>query len=142
MNSRCAREKLRKEFRKKKNLGNHYLGCRKWGFKRWGFKEIRGYLRKRPFSSVFWIFQVLLSPSGKGRKRQKKGEKGRFPPISGRGGQTLLKPPFVTPPFVAAQITPQNCLWNYYVIHPVGMVSVDLAAIQCDLLGRGLPWRV
>ena len=34
---------------------------------------------KRPFSSVFWIFQVLLAPSGKGRK---KAEKGRFWPIS------------------------------------------------------------
>ena len=39
----------------------------------------------------------------KGRKRQKKGEKGRFRPISRTGGQTPLKPPFVTPPFAAAQ---------------------------------------
>ena len=61
---------------------------------------------KRPFSSVFWIFQVLFVPSGKGRKRQKKGEKGRFRPISRKGGQTPLKPPFVTPPFAAAQIPP------------------------------------
>ena len=63
-------------------------------------EDIRG---KRPFSSVFWISQVLFVPSGKGRKRQKKGEKGRFRPISGKGGQTPLKPPFVTPPFAAAQ---------------------------------------
>ena len=46
---------------------------------------------------------MLFAPSGKGRKRQKKGEKGRFRPISRKGGQTPLKPPFVTPPFAAAQ---------------------------------------
>ena len=51
-------------------------------------EDIRG---KRPFSCVFWIFQVLFRPSGKGRKRPKKG------------GQTPLKPPFVTPPFAAVQ---------------------------------------
>ena len=61
-------------------------------------KDIRG---KRPFSSVFWIFQVLFGPSKKGQKRQKKAEKARFWPISGTGGQTPLKPPFVTPPFAA-----------------------------------------
>ena len=47
---------------------------------------------------------MLFAPSGKGRKRQKKGEKGRFRPISRKGGQTPLKPPFVRPPFVAAQL--------------------------------------
>ena len=46
---------------------------------------------------------MLLAPSGKGRKRQKKGDFGRFRPISKKGGQTPLKPPFVTPPFAAAQ---------------------------------------
>ena len=56
-----------------------------------------------PFSSVFWISQVLFGPSGKGRKRQKKGELGRFRPISRTGGQTPLKPPCVTPPFAALQ---------------------------------------
>ena len=57
------------------------------------------WLRKNAF------FLRFLGPSGKGRKRQKKGEKGRFRPISGKGGQTPLKPPFVTPPlnFAAAQ---------------------------------------
>ena len=62
-------------------------------------EDIRG---KRPFSSVFWIFQVLFGPSGKGRKKAEKGrktsEKGRLQPISRKGGQTPLKPPFVTPP--------------------------------------------
>ena len=47
---------------------------------------------------------MLSGPSGKGRKRQKKGEKGRFRPISRTGGQTPLKPPFVTPPFAALQL--------------------------------------
>ena len=46
---------------------------------------------------------MLFGPSGKGQKRQKKGEKGRFRPISRKDGQTPLKPPFVTPPFAAAQ---------------------------------------
>ena len=40
---------------------------------------------------------MLFAPSGKGRKRQKKGEKGRLRPISRKGGQTPLKPLFVTP---------------------------------------------
>ena len=35
---------------------------------------------------------MLFRPSGKGRKRQKKGEEGRFRPISRTGGQTPLKP--------------------------------------------------
>ena len=44
-------------------------------------------------------------PSGKGRKRQKKGEKGRIWLISRmKGGQTPLKPPFATPPFAADQV--------------------------------------
>ena len=46
---------------------------------------------------------MLFGPSENGRKRQKKGEKGRFRPISWKGSQTPLKPPFVTPPFAAAQ---------------------------------------
>ena len=86
----------------------NYVMCETWGAANGGLRD--GGLRKsediwgkRPFSSVFWIFQVFLAPSGKGRKRQKKNEKGRFRPISGRGGQTPLKPPFVTPPFAAAQ---------------------------------------
>ena len=52
---------------------------------------------KRPVSSVLWISQVLFTPSGKERKRQKKGEKGRFWPISRMGGQTPLKPHLLHP---------------------------------------------
>ena len=78
-----------------------FLGCRKWGFKRWGFKEIRGYLRKKAFFLRFLDFPGALQAL---RKRAKKAEKGRFRPISRKGGQTPLKPPFVTPPFAAAQI--------------------------------------
>ena len=54
---------------------------------------------------------MLFGPSGKG---QKKGEKGRFRPISRKAGQTPLKPPFVTPPFAATRLNstllvqPQN----------------------------------
>ena len=54
---------------------------------------------------------MLFGPSGKGQKRQKKGEKGRFRPVSREGGQTPLKPPFVTPPFAAALRGP-NCHWG------------------------------
>ena len=64
---------------------------------------------------------MLFAPSGKGRKRQKKGEKGRFRPISEKGGQTPLKPPFVTPPFAAVQ--------------RIGMWSAEL---QCEIRR----WRV
>ena len=44
---------------------------------------------KRPFSSVFWISLVLFAPSEKGQKRQKKGGKGQFRPISRKGGHPL-----------------------------------------------------
>ena len=47
---------------------------------------------------------MLLAPSRKGRQRQKKGAKGRFQPTSRTGGETPLKPPFVTPPFAASQV--------------------------------------
>ena len=76
------------------------LGCRKWGFKRWGFKQIRVYLRKKAFFLRFLDFPGALRTL---RKRAKKGDFGRFRQISRKGGQTPLKPPFVTPPFAAAQ---------------------------------------
>ena len=46
----------------------------------------------------------FFGPSGKGRKNQKKSEKGQVRLISRKGSQTPLKCPFVTPPFAAAQI--------------------------------------
>ena len=73
-------------------------GAANGGLRDGGLSKSEDILGKRPFSFVFWISQVLFVPSGKGRKRQKKGEKGRFWPISRKGGQTPLKPPFVTPP--------------------------------------------
>ena len=80
------------------------------GLRDGGLSESEDIWGKRPFSSVFWISQVLFAPSGKGRKRQKLGEKGRFRPISRKGGQTPLKPPFVTPPFAA---TSQSNEWGF-----------------------------
>ena len=77
------------------------------GLRDGGLSESEEIWGKRPFSSVFWISHVLFAPSGKGRKRQKKGEKGRFRPISRKGGQTPLKPPFLTPPFVATNLLGQ-----------------------------------
>ena len=63
------------------------LECRKkWGLKRWGLKQIGGCLRFLRFPDF-----LLFGPSGKGRA------------ISRKGGQTPLKPQFVTPAFVAAQ---------------------------------------
>ena len=79
------------------------------GLRDGGLSKTEDIWGKRPFSSVFWISQVLFAPSGKGRKRQKKGEKGRFRPISRKAGQTPLKPPFVTPPFAAAQFEDDFC---------------------------------
>ena len=78
-------------------------GAANGGLRDGGLSKSEDIWGKRPFSTVFWISQVLFVPPGKGRKRLKKGEKGRFLPISGKGGQTPLKPPFVTPPFAAAQ---------------------------------------
>ena len=72
-----VRANLPKKFAFKR--GVFLLGCRKWGFKRWGFKEIRGYLRKKAFSSVFWIFfRCSSAPSKKGRKRPISADFGRF----------------------------------------------------------------
>ena len=67
------------------------------GLRDGGLSKSEDICGKRPFSSVFWISQVLFTPSGKGRKRQKKGEKGRFWPISGKGGQTPLNPHLLHP---------------------------------------------
>ena len=46
---------------------------------------------------------MLFGPSRKGLKRQRKGGKGRKMPVSRKGSQTPLKPPFVTPPFAASR---------------------------------------
>ena len=60
---------------------------------------------KRPFYTRFSRFPRCSSPppekGEKGRKRAKR-------PTSRNGGQTPLKPPFVTPPFAAAQIKAQK----------------------------------
>ena len=87
----------------KRRINKKIWSAANGGLRDGGLSKSEDIWGKRPFSSVFWIFQVLFAPSGKGRKRQEKGEKGRFRPISGEGGQTPLKPPFVTPPFAAAQ---------------------------------------
>ena len=71
---------------KHENILRYYcLECRKWGLRDGGFKQIAGYLRKKAFFLRFLDFQVLFGPSGKGQKRQKKGEKGRPSPGLGWG---------------------------------------------------------
>ena len=73
-----------------------FFRSQKWGFKRGARKQIWGYLRKKAFFLRYPGFlRCSLHPP-------EKGEKGRFRPISRKGGQTPLKPPFVTPPFAAA----------------------------------------
>ena len=61
--------------------------------------------RKKAFFLRFLDFPGALRTL---RKRAKPGRKratgGRFRPISGKGGQTPLKPPFVTPPFAACPV--------------------------------------
>ena len=59
-------------------------------------------MRKKAFFLRFLDFPGALQAL---RKRAKKAEKGQKRPISGKGGQTPLKPPFVTPPFAATQDT-------------------------------------
>ena len=73
------------------------------GSRHGGFKQIWGYRTKKAFFLRFLDFPGAPRAL---RRRAKKPEKGRFRPISGKGGQTPLKPPFVTPPFAAAQIHP------------------------------------
>ena len=51
----------------------------------------------RPFSSIFWISLVLFAPSGKGRKRQKKGEKADFGRFPGRVARHPLSPDLLHP---------------------------------------------
>ena len=60
-------------------------------------------------SADVWLPLILFisqHPPEKGKKGRKRAKKNRFRPISRKGGQTHLKPPFVTPPFAAYQIKP------------------------------------
>ena len=67
-------------------------GAANGGLRDGGLSKSEEICGKRPFSPVFWIFQVLSGLSGKGEKV--------FPE---REGRHPLKPPFVTPPFAALQ---------------------------------------
>ena len=76
----------------------------KGGLRDGGLRKSEDIWGKRPFSSVFWIPQVLFAPSGKGRKRQKKGEKGRkrakkadFGRFPGRAARHPLNPHLLHP---------------------------------------------
>ena len=69
---------------------------------------------------------MLFAPSGKGQKRQKKGEKSRFRPISRKGGQTPLKRPFVTPPFAAAQDSRESPRFALRIAGPSKLHGVPL----------------
>ena len=90
----------------------HLLECRKWGFKRWGFKEIRGYLRKKALFLRFLDFPgVFTGPPEKGERGRKRAKKADFGRFSERAARHPLSPPFVTPPFAAAQI------WFFFQCH-------------------------
>ena len=57
-----------------------------------------GYLRKKALFPPFSGFSMCSSaPPEKGEKGRKRAKKGRFRPISGRGGQTPLKPHLLHP---------------------------------------------
>ena len=74
-----------------------WLGVpKKGGFEEMEFKQIRGYLRKRPFSCVFWLFPNLW-PLRKGQKSRKKGTKRKMP-ISRKAARHPLNPPLVHTP--------------------------------------------
>ena len=79
---------------------------------------------------------MLFAPSGKARKRQKKGDFGRFWPISRQGGQTPLKPPFVTPPFAAAQLEhpPKPPFWKSPFCEPPGSGAENKSTLFGDFL--------
>ena len=126
------------------------LGCRKCGFKRWGFKEIRGYLRKKAFFLRYpGIFQVLFRRSGKGRKGQKKGKKGRFRRrFPGRAARHPLNP-YLLHPFAAAQPSLESPRFTFSQLLAKRLWSIR----WCDALGlsqsqsagmatRGLAWKV
>ena len=111
------------------------------GLRDGGLRKSEDIWRKRPFPSVFWISQVLLAPSGKGRKRQKKGDFGRFRPISRKGGQTPLKPPFVTPPFAAAQISVLELeVWMSSQHKVQNQKSSIFLNFRPELFGGALKW--
>ena len=73
-------------------------------------KDIWG---KRPLSCDLWISAGCLRTVRKRAKKAEKGEKGWKRAVSRKGGRTPLKPPFVTPPFAAAQSAPAvTNRWN------------------------------
>ena len=66
---------------------------------------------KRPFFLRFLEYPGVV----RGRRRQKTDKKGRFRLISRKGGQTPLKPPFLTPPFAAPQVRAKHGLKEGYL---------------------------
>ena len=69
-------------------------GAANGGLRDGGLRKSEDIWGKRPFSSVFWIFQVLFRPSGKAEKRAKKADFGRFP---GGAARHLLNPHLLHP---------------------------------------------
>ena len=86
--------------------------------KRKGFKQIR---RPRIFEQkgLFPAFSRFSRCSSNPLEKGDKGRKGLKRPISRKGSQTPLKPPFVTPPFAAAQPSHHICIY-IYIYTPLG----------------------
>ena len=72
------------------------LGCRRWGFKRWGQANPSISEEKDLFPALSGFPRCFSDPPEKGENSEN-GKKGQKRPISRKGGQTPLKPPFVAP---------------------------------------------
>ena len=99
--SRHSREPPRCVKARRVRPASDFRGCT-WGaanggLRDGGLKQIREHLRKKGLFLHFLYFPGVLRTL-----RPKKQKKKRL--ISRKGGQTPLKPPFVTPPFAAAQL--------------------------------------
>ena len=96
-------EKMRSRPRVRRNGAFMWQGCPleilSWGAANGGLRDgglskSEDIWGKRPFSSVFWISQVLFGPSGKGRKRRgrKRAKKADFGWFPGRAARHPLNP--------------------------------------------------
>ena len=101
------------------------------------FEDIWG---KRPLFCIFWIFQVLFGPSGKGRKRQKKGEKAGKGWFSGANRHPL------NPHLLHPHVRQPNYLRIFLFCDYQTELFLDLAGLgkKCEqwiAASLGLPYR-
>ena len=73
------------------------------GLRDGGLSKSEDIWRKKGYFLRFLDFPGARQTLRKRAKKAEQGRKGWKRPIARKGGQTPLKPPFVTPPFAAAQ---------------------------------------